>query len=257
MDFIVPIKLTTTMGVGAEKKIQKNLTSQNTGIINASLESLLSESFPSLWDTVHLIFLERPPTLCWSLDLLWRQLIFSSGPSPMCSCLQCPQLSGLVCFPLWELSMSFYIFHKQSLPSWSCGFNLQLVCWWEGFGSFSLATLPLVFNCGFISTSTCGSFTGVCSWGCPGGLGSAPVRARCRGGAAAWVAVFLVAPGTQGSWWLGQQEICCSRRIWQPVLANTLLKSCLENPPSWQRSSAGHSLQGPKDLDMTQVTLHA
>jgi len=33
------------------------------------------------------------------------------------------------------------------------------------------------------------------------------VRARYGGGAAAWVAVVLTAPGTQGSWWLGQQEI--------------------------------------------------
>ena len=33
----------------------------------------------------------------------------------------------------------------------------------------------------------------------PGGLGSAPVRARCGGGAAAWVAGVLAAPGTQGS----------------------------------------------------------
>ena len=50
----------------------------------------------------------------------------------------------------------------------------------------------------------------------------APVRARCGGGAAAWVAAFLAAPGTQGSWRLGQQKIQCSRRVWQPVLANTL-----------------------------------
>ena len=35
----------------------------------------------------------------------------------------------------------------------------------------------------------------------------APVRARCGGGAAAWVAGVLAAPGTQGSWRLGQQEI--------------------------------------------------
>jgi len=33
------------------------------------------------------------------------------------------------------------------------------------------------------------------------------VRARCEGGAAAWVAGVLVAPGTQVSWWRGQQEI--------------------------------------------------
>ena len=33
---------------------------------------------------------------------------------------------------------------------------------------------------------------------------SAPVRARCGGGAAAWVAGALAAPETQGSQWLGQ-----------------------------------------------------
>ena len=43
--------------------------------------------------------------------------------------------------------------------------------------------------------------------GCPGGLGFAPVRARCGGGAAAWVVGVLAAPGIQGNWWLGQQEI--------------------------------------------------
>ena len=30
------------------------------------------------------------------------------------------------------------------------------------------------------------------------------MRARCGGGAAAWVAGVLAAPGTQGNWWLGQ-----------------------------------------------------
>ena len=38
-------------------------------------------------------------------------------------------------------------------------------------------------------------------------LGFAPVRARCGGGAVAWVAGVLAAPGTQGSCRLGQQEI--------------------------------------------------
>ena len=66
---------------------------------------------------------------------------------------------------------------------------------------------------------------------------SAPVRARCGGGAAAWVTGVLTAPGTLGSWWLGQQEIQCSRRVWQPVLASTLQYSCLEHPldrEGWQ-----------------------
>ena len=53
--------------------------------------------------------------------------------------------------------MPFCIFHRHRvcladhvdlIPS--------LYSWWEGFGSSSLATLPLGFNCGFISTSACG-----------------------------------------------------------------------------------------------------
>ena len=36
---------------------------------------------------------------------------------------------------------------------------------------------------------------------------SVPVRARCRDGATAWLAGILEVPGTQGSLWLGQQEI--------------------------------------------------
>ena len=126
----------------------------------------------------------------------------------MCSCLQCPQLSEIGHFRLWELSMSFYVFHRHRVCLVD---RVDLICslcsWWEGFGSSSLATLPLGFNCGFISTSACGSSTGVCSWGCPGGLGFVPVRARCGGGAAAWIAGVLAAPSTQGSWQLGQQEI--------------------------------------------------
>ena len=48
-------------GSGEGKKSKRIYrTSQNIRIINVFLESLLSESFPSLG---------RPPTLCWSLDL--------------------------------------------------------------------------------------------------------------------------------------------------------------------------------------------
>ena len=84
-------------------------------------------------------------------------------------------------------------------------------------------------------------------------LGSAAVRARCGGGAAAWVTGVPAAPGTQGGWQLGQQEIQCSRRVWQPVLAHTLLYSCLENPldrEAWQAS-----LPGRKESDTTKATL--
>ena len=81
---------------------------------------------------------------------------------------------------------------------------------------------------------------GFTSWGCLGGLGFSPLRARCGSGAAAWVSGVLAAPDTQGGWQLEQQEISCSRRVWQPVLANTLQYSCLENPFSdreaWQET---------------------
>ena len=164
-------------------------------------------SFSSLGVTVHLTSLGCPPTLHWSLDLLWGQLRLDSGPT-LCSCLQCSQLLELVHFLLWELSMSFYIFHRHRVFLVDC---MDLICslysWWEDFGPSFLATLPLGFNCGFIFTFACGSSTGICSWGCPGRLGSAPVRARCGGGTVAWVAGALAAPGTQGSWRLGQQEI--------------------------------------------------
>ena len=143
----------------------------------------------SCWEsqsTVHLTSLGCPPTLCWSQDLLWGQLRFSSGPTSMCFFLQCPQLSERVCFLLWKLSVTFWIFHRHRICLVD---GVDIICslsrWWEGFWSSSLATMPLAFNCGFIPTSSCGSSTAVCSWGFSGGLGFAPVRAMCGGDAAA------------------------------------------------------------------------
>ena len=106
-------------------------------------------------------------------------------------------------FSFGELSMAFYIFrwHRVCLVD-----LVDLICslysWSERLGSSSLVTLPLGFNCGFISTSACESSIEVCSWGCAGELGFAPGN-----GATCWVSGVLEAPGTQGNWWLGQQEI--------------------------------------------------
>ena len=80
LDFIVPIRSTTERG-GERVKKKKNpkriyRTSQNTRTTDVFLESLLSESFPSLGVTVHFTSLGCPPTLCWSLDLLCGQLRF-------------------------------------------------------------------------------------------------------------------------------------------------------------------------------------
>ena len=114
-------------------------------------------------------------------------LIFSS------SCVFLPPMYKAIrtsAFSLWELSMSFSIFHRHRVCLVD---HVDLICslysWWEGFGSSS-ATLPPGFNCGFIYTSACGSSSGFFSWGCPGRLGFAPMRARCGDGAAAWVTRF-------------------------------------------------------------------
>ena len=60
-----------------------------------------------------------------------------------------------------------------------------------------------------LSLSICGSCTEVCSWGCPGGLGSAPVRTVCEGGVAACIVGILVAPSAQGGEQPQAQEIWC------------------------------------------------
>ena len=60
--------------------------------------------------------------------------------------------------------MTFYVFHRHRVCLVD---RVDLICslysWWEGFGSSSLVTLPLGFNCGFIPASACGLFPGVCS----------------------------------------------------------------------------------------------
>ena len=46
------------------------------------------------------------------------------------------------------------------------------------------------------------------------------------------------------------------QRVWQPVMANSLQCSCLENPPPCPRSLASHSLQGRKESDRTEEILY-
>ena len=48
--------------------------------------------------------------------------------------------------------MTFYIFHRHRVCLVDhVDLIFSFYTWWEGFGSSSLATLPLGFNCGFIS----------------------------------------------------------------------------------------------------------
>ena len=124
------------------------------------LESLLSESFPSLGVTVHLPSLGCPPTLRWPLALC-------GGSSASNLVLLLWVLTSIAqrsewCVFFWELSMTLYIFQRHTVCLVD---RVDLICLysrWEGFGSSSLVTLPLGFNCGFISPSTRGSFV---HWG--------------------------------------------------------------------------------------------
>ena len=123
----------------------------------------------------------------------------------------------------------------------------SLYSWWEGFWVFFLSHTVPRFQLWL--------YLHLCMWvvhrslllRCPEGLGFASLSARCGHGAASWVTGALAAPGTQGSWWLGQQEICCSIRV---ATHSTTL--------AWrtprQRSLAGLSSQGHKDLVTTEPT---
>ena len=96
------------------------------------------------------------------------------------SCVFLPPMSTAIrnsAFSLVGALSDFYIFDRHRI---FLADRMDLICslysWWECFGSSSLTTLPLGFNCGFISTSVCWSSTGVCPWCCAGGLVFAPVR---------------------------------------------------------------------------------
>ena len=138
--------------------------------------------------------------------------------------------------------MTFYIFHRHRI--WLVD-PVDLVCslysLWEGFWSSSLTTLPLGLNCGFISTSACGLPSGICSWGCPGGLGSAPVRARC-GAAAAWLAGTLAAPSVQGHGRPPPQELCPIRVFFPSLLWLAIRR------PLWPSFSIAPPLQALRGL---------
>ena len=136
-------------------------------------------------------------------------------------CLPCPQLSELVRFLPWELSVAFYLVHRHSVCLVDrVDFICSLYSWWEGFGSSLKSTAPGFQLWFYFHLCMCVIHWGLLlrlpwrTWACP--------CDRCGLGTGAWVAGVLAAPGTQGYWRLGQQEIQCSRRVRQPALANML-----------------------------------
>ena len=141
--------------------------------------------------------------------------------------------------------MACYIFHRHSVYLVD---HVNLICSCTGDEKV-LGLLPQP-HCSWVSVVV------ICQVLSPEvaleGLGLPLVRARCGSGAAAPVSGVLAAPGTQWGWWLGQQEIECSRRVWQPVLANTLQYACLENPSDrevWQATVQGQLRVGQDGSD--------
>ena len=134
-------------------------TSQNIRIINVFLESLLS--------VLSLAGNHSPP----HLSRIPSNTVLISGPAVEAaqiliwsySCVFLPAMSTAIRTSVFSFVGSFnyflYIPQTQSHVDLIC----SLYSWWEGFLSSSTATLPLGFNCGFISTSASGSFTRVCS----------------------------------------------------------------------------------------------
>ena len=165
----------------------------------------------------------------------------------MYSCLQCPQLSELVHFLLWELSKTFYIFHRHSLPSWLCGFDLQLVQPVGGFWVFFLSHTAPGFQLSF--------YFHLCMWVVHWGL---LLRAALEDlGLPVWgpgveVVQLLM---LQGFW---QHQVLRGVCDWNTRKYSALEEygnqywpiplqcSCLENPPYWQRSLAGQSTGSQK-----------
>ena len=182
------------MGVGDKsKRIYR--TSQNISIVNVFLESLLSESFPLLGVTVHLPRMPSNTVLIFGPAVGAAQILTCSYSS-MCLPPVSTALRTSVFSFVGALNGLLYIPLTKSLPSWLCEFNLQFVQLVGRFWIFFLSHTAPGFQLWFYFHLWLS--TGVCSWGCPGGLGFASVRARCGGGAAAWVSGVLAAPGNQG-----------------------------------------------------------
>ena len=151
----MPIKSTTTTERGTKGKKEKKSkriyrTHQNIRIINVFLELLLSESFPLLGVTV-----PRMPsnTVLISGPAMRAAQILICSYSSVFLLLMSTAIRTSVFSLVGALNDLLCITQTQSLPSWSCGFNLQLYSWWEGFGYSSLVTPSPGFNCDFISTS--------------------------------------------------------------------------------------------------------
>ena len=89
-----------------------------------------------------------------------RQRGLSSSPATACSCLRRPWLPELLSFLLRELSLSLYVFNRQSLPRLSCGLQLAQLVGRPLASGPRCPSFRLAFGCGSMSTAAC-----VAHWG--------------------------------------------------------------------------------------------
>ena len=153
--------------------------------------------------------------------------------------------------------MTFYIFHRHR----ACLVDhVDLVCslysWWKGFGSSSLAILPLGFNCGFISTSTCG----VVHWGLLLRLPWRTWVCPCEGQVWRWCSCL----GRRGSGSTRYKRELAAGAAGNIVLQKGMASSIgqytpvfLPREPHSLKSLVGHSLQGHIESHTTEMTLRA
>ena len=139
------------------KKVQKNLQNKSKHKNNKCFSWVTAVRVLSLSGSHSSPYLPRMPSNT-VLDLVLHLWTCCEGSSDSNLVLFLCVLASV--FFLWELSMTFYIFHRPRVCLVDCvDLIYSLYSWWESFGSSSLATLPLGFNRGSIFTSTCGSST--------------------------------------------------------------------------------------------------
>ena len=137
----MPIKLVTTTEGGKKKFRRIYRTSQNIRMINVFLESLLSEYFHLTALGCPLTLLISGPAVRAAQILIWSFYVFLRPVSTAFRTSAFPFVSSL--------NDLLYILHTQNLPSWLCGFNLQLVQLIGGFGVFSLSDIAPGFQLWF------------------------------------------------------------------------------------------------------------
>ena len=210
-------------GGGGRKKVSKRIyrTSQNIGKINVFLSHCCQSPFPR-WESQSTSPLYDALYHCADL---WTCCEGSSALT--CSSVFLPPMSTAIRTSgfsfVGALSGLLYIPQTQSLPSWSCGFNWQLVKLMGGFRIFFLSHIAPGFQLwlyfylwmwfvhrGLLLRLPLRTCVGPCEgqvwrWcSCLSHRGSG--NTRCSGGLAARAAGNIV-----------------SRRVWKPVFANMLL----------------------------------